>query len=73
MCIIKIALNIFSGLVGILATILIISGGIRYSMAGGDPNAVQKAKGLIGKGMTVVVGYGLLYALAQWLIPGGIL
>lgn len=67
------AINLLSAVIGLVVTGLIIVGGIQYSKAGGDPGAVEKAKKLISKGIMTLVGYGLLFALAQWLLPGGIL
>lgn len=67
------AIKLLSAMIGIVVTIMIIAGGIMYSSAGGDPNKVQKAKSLIFKGVFALVGYGLLFAVLNWLVPGGIL
>lgn len=70
---INMAITLLSAAIGIVVTIMIIVGGIEYSAAGGDPGKVQKAKGLIFKGVFALIGYGLLFAIAKWLLPGGIL
>ncbi len=67
------AIKLLSALIGIVVTGMIIVGGIKYSMAGSDPGAVEKAKKLIFSAILTLVGYGLLFAVAQWLLPGGIL
>lgn len=59
--------------VGIIVTIMIIIGGIQYSAAGGDPNAVAKAKNRIFNAIGALVAFGLLYAFLQYVIPGGVL
>ncbi len=67
------AIKLLSAAIGIVVTIMIITGGIMYSSAGGDPNKVQKAKSLIFKGVFALVGYGLLFAIMQFVLPGGVL
>lgn len=67
------AIKLLSGLIGVVVTGMIIVGGIRYSAAGADPNAVEKAKKMIFNAIFMLIGYGVLFGVAQWLIPGGIL
>ena len=67
------AIKILSGIVGIVVTIMIIVGGIQYSVAGADPNAVAKAKKQIFNAIFALVAYGLMFAFLQYLIPGGLL
>lgn len=66
-------INILSVLVGIVVTIMIIVGGIQYTAAGADPNAVAKAKKQIFNAIFALVAYGLMYALLDFLVPGGLL
>ncbi len=70
---INLAINFMAALIGIIVTGLLIVGGIQYTTAGSDFNNVAKAKKRIGTAVAALVGFGLLYALLQWLIPGGIL
>lgn len=70
---INIFVNILSVLVGIVVTAMIILGGIQYTAAGADPNAVAKAKKQIFNAIFALIAYGLMYALLQYLIPGGLL
>jgi len=45
-----------TGLLAALATLLLIIGGVRYLLAGGDPGAHERAKGSI---RTALIGYAL--------------
>jgi hypothetical protein len=44
------------GLLAALATLLLVVGGVRYLLAGGDPGALERAKGSIRAAM---IGYAL--------------
>lgn len=70
---INLAINVLSVMVGIVVTIMIIVGGIQYTAAREDPNAVAKAKKQIFNAVFALVLYGLMFALLQYLIPGGLL
>jgi hypothetical protein len=65
-------INLFSVGVGLVVIIMIIIGGIRYAMAGGDPQAVAKAKSQIRNALIALVAYLFLFAALQWIVPGGI-
>lgn len=65
-------INVLSVLVGIVVTIMIIFGGIQYTAAGEDPGAVAKAKKHISQAILALVGYGLVFAFLQYIIPGGL-
>jgi hypothetical protein len=65
-------LNIMSGLVGVLAVIMLIVAGFQYSPSRGDPNGVKAAKNRITNVLIGLVAYIFLYAFLQWLIPGGL-
>jgi hypothetical protein len=58
--------------VGIVVTIMIIVGGIQYSLAGDNPQAVQAAKTRIRNAIIAMVALLLSYSFIQWIIPGGI-
>ncbi|MDQ3158530.1 MAG: pilin [bacterium] len=66
------AINFLSAGVGIILTGVIILGGIQYSTAGANPNAVAAAKGRIVNAIVAFIMYLLIFAFIQWLIPGGI-
>ncbi|MBX4197652.1 hypothetical protein KW801_03830 [Candidatus Saccharibacteria bacterium] len=50
----------------------IILGGIQYSMAGGSPEAVTKARQRITNGLIAFAAFLFIFAFLQWIIPGGI-
>ncbi len=51
------------GVVGILAAVVMMFGGVRWIMAGGNASAIGEAKAWIGAALT-----GLLLALGSWMI-----
>ncbi len=57
-------INIFSVLVGIIAVIMIIIGGIKYVTSGGEANNITSAKNTI---MYAIIGL-IIVALAQILV-----
>lgn len=58
--------------VGVIVVIMIIVGGIQYSAAGGDPQKVSAAKTKIFNAVLALVTFIFLYAILDWLIPGGL-
>lgn len=62
--IIKFAINIFSIIVGIVAVVFIIIGGLRYITSGGESSNIQTAKNTI---LFAVVGL-VIVALAQIIV-----
>jgi hypothetical protein len=58
--------------VGVIVVIMIIVGGIQYTTAGSNPQAVSEAKKRILNAIIALVAFILLYSLLQWLVPGGI-
>lgn len=67
------AIKFLSAGVGIIVTIMIIIAGIQYTSAGSDPQKVSSAKGKVANAIIALVTYIFLFALIQWLWPGGIL
>jgi len=59
--------------VGVVVTIMIIIGGIQYSSAGSDPQKIASAKRKIMNALLALLLYIMLFAILNWLIPGGIL
>ncbi|MEI7683330.1 MAG: hypothetical protein WCJ24_03470, partial [Candidatus Saccharibacteria bacterium] len=57
--------------VGVIIVIMIIIGGIQYTSAGSNPQAVSAAKKKIMNAVISFVAFLLLYSFMQWLIPGG--
>ena len=65
-------INILTAGVGIAAVGGIVYGALLYTSAGGSPEQVKKALGIITNVVIGVVAYALMYALLNFLIPGGI-
>ncbi len=64
--------RVLSALVGIVVVIMIAVGGLQFTMARDDPQAVAAAKGRIKNAVFALVCYLFGFALLQWLVPGGI-
>lgn len=65
-------INFLSIGVAVLVTVMVIIGGIQYTTAGSNPQAVSAAKKKILNAFIALVAYFLVYAFMQYLIPGGI-
>lgn len=68
-----VVINILSAVAGLIITIVIIIGGIQYTTAKDDPQAVAAAKGRITNAILALAVYIFFYAMLQWLVPGGVL
>lgn len=64
--------NVLSAVVGIVIVIMIAVGGIQYSMARDDPQAVNAAKTRIRNAILALVFYLFMFAFLQYLVPGGL-
>lgn len=62
--VLKDVLNILSAVVGIIAVIMVLVGGFRYIVAGGDSNAIQSARTTI---VYALVGLAIA-AMSQFLV-----
>ena len=65
-------INFFSALVGVIIVIALIVAGIQYSMSAGDPSKASAAKAHIRNAIIALVAFFLLYALINFLVPGGV-
>lgn len=65
--------RILSGIVGIVIVIMIIFGGIQYSMATDDPQKIQAARTKITNALLALLVFLFMFAFLQWLVPGGVL
>lgn len=61
-----------SAAVGVAVTIGIIIGGIQYASSGGDPGKAAKARDQIRNSIITLVAFLLLWALINWIVPGGL-
>ncbi len=66
-------IKFLSALVGIVVVIGIVIGGIQYSSARDNPQAVGAAKKRITNAILALIVYFFLFALLNFLIPGGLL
>ncbi len=66
-------INILTAGVGVLAVGGIVYGAILYTSAGGSPEGVKKARGIITNVVIGVLAYALMFALLNFIIPGGLL
>ncbi len=65
--------NILTAGIGIAAVAGIVYGSVLYSSAGGNPDGIKKAKEIIQNVILGLLAYALMYAVLNWLIPGGVL
>lgn len=70
--ILLLAINILTAGVGIAAIGGIIYGAILYTSAGGSPEQVKKAMGIITNVVIGVIAYALMFSFLNFLIPGGL-
>ena len=64
--------NALSALVGIAIVIMITVGGIQYSAARDNPQAVQAARTRIINALLALVVYLFMIGFLQWIVPGGV-
>lgn len=65
---IKTIVNVLLFLIGVIAVIMIIVGGIRYTTSGGDSSALTSAKNTILYAVIGLVVAVLAYAIVNWVI-----
>lgn len=66
------AINILTAGVGIAALAGIVYGGILYTSSGGNPEQIKKARMVFTNVVIGVLAFGGMYALLNFLVPGGI-
>lgn len=66
-------INILTAGVGVLALAGIVYGAVLYTSAGGNPEQVKKAKGIFMNVVIGVIAFAGMYALLNFIIPGGVL
>lgn len=65
-------INILTAGIGIAAVGGIVYGSILYASAGGAADQVKKARGIITNVVIGIIAYALMYAVLNFLIPGGL-
>lgn len=71
-CLFTTILNFMSITVGIAVVGGVTAGGIMYSASGGNPGRKAQGTKIIGNSIIGLVIYLLLWAIVQFLIPGGV-
>lgn len=71
--VLQIVMNIFIALVGIAATGGLVFGAIKYASAGDDPGSLNEAKTFIRNVLVGLVTFVLMWAITEYLVPGGII
>ena len=66
------AINILTAGVGVAAIGGVVYGSILYTSAGGSPEQVKKAIGIITNVVIGVIAYAFMFSLLNFLIPGGL-
>lgn len=69
----NIFINILAAVVGIVIVVMIVWGGIQYTMSRDNPQQTAAAKEHIKNAILALVVYIFSIALLNWLVPGGIL
>lgn len=64
--------KILSGIIGVLAVVMIVVAGAKYASAGDSPEKVKEAKTMITNVVIGVVIYVFLVAIVDYLVPGGL-
>jgi hypothetical protein len=67
------AISFLSVGVGVVVLAMIIVGAIQYITSAGNPQAVAAARKRIISALLALVVYGLIFALLNFLIPGGLI
>jgi hypothetical protein len=67
------AIAFLSALVGVAVVASMVIGGIQYSSSGGDPSKAAAAKNRIRNSLIALIVFIFLFALLNFLIPGGLL
>lgn len=66
------AINILTAGVGVLALAGIVYGAILWTSAGGSPEQIKKARTVFTNVVIGVVAFGGMYALLNFIVPGGV-
>ena len=63
----------FSSAVGLIIVLMIVIGGVQYITSAGDPGAIRAAKNRITNAIIALMAFFLMFAILNFIIPGGIL
>lgn len=62
-----------SGLIAAAAAIMIVVSGIQYITSSGNPDATKAAKSRLTNAILGIILFIFMFAILNWLIPGGVL
>ena len=65
-------LKFIGGAIGAVIVLMLMIAGIQYITSAGDPGAVKNAKDRITNAITALILFAFMYAILNFLIPGGI-
>lgn len=66
-------INILTAGVGVVALAGLVYGSILYTSAGGNPEQVKKARTIFTNVVIGIIAYAAMWALLNFIIPGGVL
>ncbi len=66
-------INFLSGIVVVVVTIMVAVAGVQYITSRGRPDQIEIAKKKLTNALIALGTYIMLYAILQWIIPGGAL
>ncbi len=66
-------IRFMGSLVGLVIIMMIIIGGVQYLTAAGNPSQVAAAKSRIQNAITGLFLFIFMYAILNYLVPGGII
>lgn len=69
---INLIVDVLAGLVGVVAVVMIVVGGIQYSLARNNPQATAGARTRILNAVIAMIAFMFIWALLQYLVPGGV-
>jgi hypothetical protein len=68
----KLVVKLINGLVGGVIMLILVVAGIQYITSAGEPARVKAAKNRIMQALTALVLYMFIFAIINFLVPGGI-
>ncbi|GAC1369612.1 MAG: hypothetical protein NVSMB39_1630 [Candidatus Saccharimonadales bacterium] len=66
-------LKLVNGLIGGIIVLVLVIAGFQYIASAGDPTRIKDAKKRITNAITALILYMLMFAILNFLVPGGIL
>ncbi len=69
---IELLINVLSALTGIVIVIMIVVGGIQYTISADNAQQTEQARERIRNAIIALMGFIFTYAFLQYVIPGGL-